>query len=36
MRLINLDDLNTRIEQLNKPVPQDVINLIMQMYKELK
>lgn len=34
--MIDLNELDGRIKQMNKPLPQDVVNLIMQMYKELK
>lgn len=33
---INLDELDKRIRQIHRPTPQQVINLIMEMYGELK
>lgn len=36
MKFIDLDELNARIKQLKKPTPFQVIDLITEMYKELK
>lgn len=33
---INLDELEKRVKVLIKPTPQDVLNIIVQMNKELK
>lgn len=35
-RFICLDELDRRIKAMHKPTPQQVVNLIMQMYKELE
>lgn len=35
-QFINLDELDSRIKSLNKPTPQQVVNLIMSMYAELR
>lgn len=34
MKFIDLNELERRIEDMVRPVPQDVLNLIAQMYKE--
>lgn len=34
MKFIDLNELERRVEEMVKPVPQDVLNLIAQMYKE--
>jgi hypothetical protein len=33
---INLDELEARVKQLGRPTPYQVIDLITQMYKELR
>jgi len=34
MKFIDLNELERRVKGMAKPVPQDVLNLIAQMYKE--
>lgn len=36
MKFIDLNDLEQRIKLLNKPTPEQVVNLITRMYKENK
>jgi len=36
MKLINLNDLEQRIKLITKPTPQQVVDLITKMYKEIK
>jgi len=36
MKFINLDELESKVKTMNKPTPQDVLNIIAQMNKELK
>lgn len=36
MKFIDLDELDARIKKLNRPTPEQVVNLITQMYAELK
>lgn len=33
---IDLDELDSRIKAMHRPTPQQVVNLIMVMYRELK
>lgn len=36
MKLIDLSELELRISKINHPTPFDVLDIISQMYKELK